>query len=40
MAEIIEMLMTAGSENDLDIDDVMHTASDVDDGIVFGIDEE
>jgi hypothetical protein len=40
MAEIIEMLMTAGCENDLNLDDVMHTAADVDDGVVFGVDEE
>lgn len=40
MAEIIDMLMTAGSENDLNVDDVLHTAADIDDGAVYGVDEE
>lgn len=40
MAEMIEMLLAAGSENDLDIDDVQHTACAMDGGVILGIDDE
>lgn len=38
MADVIEMLFAAGSENELDVDQVLHTCADLDSGVVYGVE--